>query len=154
MTIAMDLLGADSDWDHQACVGHTLKLSVHAGLNESSIAKMLSIARITVGHSANACSNIHKVQEQNGKKKTQSCARRVNEVEFHIPYARPSHLREHCGDDMLEQSDHSHLKLSGTQWDLAKQDTALLNRCCKLPQLPLVWSKIPAFPVFTQLCMA
>ena len=45
MTLTMDLHGADSDWDHQACVGHTLQLSVHAGLNESSIAKMLSIAR-------------------------------------------------------------------------------------------------------------
>ena len=45
MTLAMDLLGADSDWDHQACVGHTLQLSVHAGLNESSVAKVLPIAR-------------------------------------------------------------------------------------------------------------
>ena len=28
---------------------------------------------------------------------------------------------------VLEQSDHSHLKLSGTQWDLAKQVTAVLK---------------------------
>ena len=101
MTLAMNLLGAESDWDHQACVGDTLQLTVHAGLNESSTAKMLSIARKIVGHfnhSAIACSNLHKVQEQNGKK-TQSCARRVNKVEFHIPYAQPSHLREHCSDD-------------------------------------------------------
>ena len=132
MVLAATLLDEELDWGHVACVGHTLQLSINDGLKEATISKMVSIARKIVGHfnhSALACSKLHAVEEQQGRKKllnlVQDVPTRWNSTFLMLD--RLVLLSNAVMAVLDGEKDTSRLKLSGTQWDLAKEVVGVLK---------------------------
>ena len=132
MVLAATLLDEGLDWSHVVCVGHTLQLSINDGLKEATISKMVSIARKMVGHfnhSALACSKLHAVEEQQGRKKllnlVQDVPTRWNSTLLMLD--RLVLLSNAVMAVLDGEKDTSRLKLSGTQWDLAKEVVGVLK---------------------------
>ena len=132
MVLAATLVDERLDWSHVACVGHTLQLSINDGLKEATISKMVRIARKIVGHfnhSALACSKLHDVEEQQGRKKllnlVQDVPTRWNSTFLMLDRLV---LLSNAVTAVLDgEKDTSRLKLSGTLWDLGKEVVGVLT---------------------------
>ena len=130
MLLAAKLLRESSKWDHQNCVGHTLQLSIEAGLAVTAISHLLAKARKLVGHfshSTLATTQLHRVQERN-KRLQRSLVRDVA-TRWNSSYlmldrlvAEKASVSTVLEDETFTSArDCSSLKLTGTQWDLAEE---------------------------------
>lgn len=127
--LAAKLLHDEQGWEHQPCVGHTLQLAVEEGLSHHTISTMIRIAKKIVGHfnhSALACTKLHKVQEQQGKKKLnliQDVATRWNSTYLMLQRL----VDQQTAVTTVLENERSSLKMSGAQWDLAKDVVHVLK---------------------------
>lgn len=129
--VAARELAKQHGWNHQPCVGHTLQLSVKEGLTDRPIAQMLATARRIVGYfnrSSVAMTKLHKTREQQGQKQlglVQDCPTRWNST--HAMLERLEKMEMAVTLVLQNEPGCGHLKMSGTQWDMAKDLVKILR---------------------------